>query len=103
MMAHVVWQELPRIKTGLKLFWEPPTWFSHHIVASDDYRRQNGPQRRSNHRNGAVKGLVVDVVDDVQRSAVGLFAGRLDLTLRELESECPIVPQLKGVRERDPF
>lgn len=43
------------------------------------------------------------VVDDVQRSAVGLLTGRLDLILRELKAESPVVSQLKGVNEWDPF
>lgn len=41
--------------------------------------------------------------DDVQRSAVGLFTGWLDLILRKLEAESPIVSQLKGIGEWDPF
>lgn len=41
--------------------------------------------------------------DDMQRSAVGLFTGRLDLILRELEGESSVVSQLEGVSEWDPF
>lgn len=45
----------------------------------------------------------MDIGDDMQRSAVGLFTGRLDLILRELKGESPIVSQLKGVSEWDAF
>lgn len=76
---------------------------SHQIVASDRDYRQNGPQGRSNGWDGAVKGLVMGIGDDVQRAAVGLLTGRLDLILRKLEAERPIVSQLKGIGEWDPF
>lgn len=78
-------------------------WPSHLIDASDSYCHQNNPQACSNRYNGAVKGLVMDVGDDMQRSAVGLFTGRLDLILRELEGESTVVSQLKGVSKWDPF
>lgn len=86
-----------------KCFWKSWTFASHQIVASDCYCRQNGPQGRSNGCGGAVEGLVMGVVDDVQRSAVGLFTGWLDLILRKLEAKSPIVSQLKGEGEWDPF
>lgn len=45
----------------------------------------------------------MDIGDDVQRSAVGLFTGWLDLILRQLEGESPVVSQLKGVSKWNPF
>lgn len=75
---------------------------SHQVVASDRYCQQYGQHGRSK-RWRVAKGLVVDVGDDVQRSAVGLFAGGLDLILRELKAKGPVVSQLKCVSEGDPF
>lgn len=45
----------------------------------------------------------MDVSDDVQGSFIGLLARWLDLILRELEAERPVVPELEGVGEGDPF
>lgn len=89
----------------LQLFLKPVNfvWPSHLTDASDSHCQKNSPQARRNRYDGAVKGLVVDIGDDMQRSAVGLFTGRLDLILRELKGESPIVSQLKGVSEWDAF
>lgn len=48
-----------------------------------------------------MNGLVVDVGDDVQGSAVGLLTGWLDLVLWKLEAKISFVSQLKCVGEGD--
>lgn len=77
---------------------------SYQCGASDTERQQDGPQGCGGSGcRGNLKGLVVDVSDDVQGSFIGLLARRLDLIRRELEAERPVVSELEGVGEGDPF
>ena len=52
--------------------------------------------------SAVVEGLVVDIGDDEEGSFEGLLTGRLDLLLGEEVAKLALVPQLKGVGERDP-
>ncbi len=76
---------------------------SHQGRAGDTHCQQHGPQRSSCGCHGSIKGLIVDVVDDVHGSAVGLLTGRLDLIFGKLEAKLALISQLKGVGERDPL
>lgn len=78
-------------------------FFSSHQVGAGDARcQQHCPQGRSG-GGGTIKSLFVGVGDDVQGSCEGLLARGLDLILRELEAERPVVPELEGVGEGDPL
>lgn len=75
----------------------------HQVDSGDACCQQHAPEAGCRGNRGTAEGLVVGVGDDVQSSAVGLLAGRLDLVLWKLEGELPFVPQLKGVGVGDPL